>query len=72
MLDIKIIFYDIKGDSKIRKSDRTKKSNEVLKKINIKLKEILEESPDFTGDIHLNFYMGGLANIKKSEDLKIK
>ena len=48
------------------------KSEEVLKKINIKLKEILKESPNFTGDIHLNFYMGGLANIKKSEDLKIK
>ena len=48
------------------------KSKEVLKKINIKLKEILEKSPDFTGDIHLNFYMGGLTNINKTESLKIK
>jgi len=48
------------------------KSNKVIKKITIKLKEILKESPDFTGDIHLNFFMGGIANIKKSEDLKIK
>jgi len=56
----------ILGDSSI------KKTNEVLKKINIKLKEILEESPDFTGDIHLNFFMGGLANINKTESLKIK
>lgn len=38
----------------------------------MKLKEILRESPDFTGDVHLNFYMGGLANIKKTESLKIK
>ena len=57
-----------KGQIRLLKS----KSNEVVKKITIKLKEILEESPDFTGDIHLNFFMGGLVNIKKSEDLKIK
>ena len=48
------------------------KSDEVIKKIVIKLKEILNESPDFTGDIHLNFFMGGLANINKTESLKIK
>ena len=48
------------------------KSDEVIKKIIKELRKILEESPDFTGDIHLNFFMGGLVNIKKSEDLKIK
>jgi len=48
------------------------KSDEVIKKIIRELRKILEESPDFTGDIHLNFYMGGLANINKTESLKIK
>jgi len=48
------------------------KSDEVIKKIVIELEKILRESPDFTGDIHLNFFMGGLANINKTESLKIK
>jgi len=50
----------------------TDKTYKTIEKIVIKLREVLEESPDFTGDIHLNFFMGGLVNIKKSEDLKIK
>ena len=65
----KCFFYSIR---KVRLRLLKSKSNEVVKKITIKLKEILRESPDFTGDIHLNFFMGGLANINKTESLKIK
>lgn len=66
----KKLFRDIQGDSKIRKLNGTKKSNKVLKKINIKLKEILKESSDFTGNVQLNFYEGNLASINKSEKIK--
>jgi len=48
------------------------KSNEVVKKITIKLKEILRESPDYCGSIKINFYMGGISNIEKKESIKIK
>ena len=48
------------------------KRYEIIKKILIKLKEILEDNPEFTGSVTENFYMGGLVNINKSEDLKIK
>lgn len=50
------------------KSDDTEKRNFEL--INKLLKEILKESPDFTGNIQLNFYEGKLASINKSEKIK--
>jgi len=59
----------LKGESKI---DKIEKIDKVINIISKALKEILNESPDFTGDIHLNFFMGGLANINKTESLKIK
>jgi len=63
----------LKGDIRLSKSNNIDNKNiETINKISIKLKEILEKSPDFTGDIHLNFFMGGLANINKTESLKIK
>ncbi|GAH08744.1 unnamed protein product, partial [marine sediment metagenome] len=34
------------------------------------LKEILRISPDFTGNIRLNFYKGTLSSINKSEKIK--
>jgi len=43
------------------------KSDEVIKKIIIKLKEILEENPDFTGSVNINFCLGGISNIYKKE-----
>lgn len=68
----KSFIYDIKGDSKIKKSNRitNKKLNKLLKEVNIKLKETLKESLDFTGNIQLNFYEGKLASINKSEKIK--
>ena len=35
------------------------------------LKEIFK-NPDFTGELYLNFYMGGLTGANKKESLKIK
>lgn len=43
-----------------------------LRKINKKIKEILIGNPEFTGDIHLSFFMGGLATINKKERMEIK
>ena len=54
----------LKGDSKISKLDN------IIEIINKLLKEILKESPDFTGNIQLNFYEGKLASINKSEKIK--
>jgi len=41
-----------------------------IKLINKFLKEILKKSPNFTGNIQLNFYEGNLASINKSEKIK--
>ncbi|MBA7569153.1 hypothetical protein ES708_10891 [subsurface metagenome] len=46
------------------------KLNDTLELIKKMLKEILKESPDFTGNIQLNFYGGKLASINKSEKIK--
>jgi len=46
------------------------KNHEIINKIYKILKEILKESPDFTGNIQLNFYEGNLASINKSEKIK--
>ena len=48
------------------------KTTDTLKKITDQLKRIFEESPDFTGNITLDFCLGGLTNIKKTEKIKIK
>ncbi|GAG08112.1 unnamed protein product, partial [marine sediment metagenome] len=40
--------------------------------INKLLKEILKTSPDFTGNIRLNFYKGILSSMDKSEKIKTK
>jgi len=47
------------------------KSDEVIKKINIKLKEVLEKSPDFTGSVTINFCLGGVSDISKKENIKV-
>ena len=65
----KCFFYSIR---KVRLRLLKSKSNEVVKKITIKLKEILRESPDFTGDINISFCLGGLTGIYKREKMKIK
>lgn len=43
-----------------------------LKKINKKIKKVLIDDPEFTGDIHLGFFMGGLATMNKKECVEIK
>ena len=43
-----------------------------VQKINKKIKKILIDNPEFTGDIHLSFFMGGLATINKKECMEIK
>lgn len=48
------------------------KLDDTLKLVNKILKEIFKNNPDYTGGINMNFYMGGLTNIKKEESLKIK
>ena len=47
------------------------KSDEVIKKIIIKLKEILKEDSNFTGSITINFCLGGVTGIQKKENLKV-
>jgi len=46
------------------------KSDDTIEKIKKLLKEILKESPDFTGSIRLNFYKGVMSSINKSEKIK--
>jgi len=46
------------------------KLNDTLEIIKKLLKEILKKSPDFTGNIQLNFYEGKLSSINKSEKIK--
>ena len=48
------------------------KINITLHKIITKLREIFKEKPNFTGEIRLNFHLGGLTDIKKIENLKIE
>ena len=48
------------------------KTYEIIKKILIKLKEILEDNPDYCGSITINFYKGGISEIEKKESIKIK
>jgi hypothetical protein len=43
-----------------------------LKKIIKQLRNILEENPEFTGSIDINFCRGGVSSIGKKENLKIK
>jgi hypothetical protein len=45
---------------------------ETIKKIIIKLREILEENPDYCGSITINFYKGGISDVEKKESIKIK
>ena len=61
------IFCAIKGEVKLLES----KSDKVIKKIIMKLKEILKEDSDFTGSITINFCLGGISNISKKENLKV-
>ena len=48
------------------------KINLTLKKIILALRAILKNNPNFTGEVRLNFHLGGLTDIKKTENLKIK
>lgn len=43
-----------------------------IKKIIKELRKIFKDNPNFTGEIRSNFFMGGLTDIKKIENLKIK
>jgi len=47
--------------------NKISKNFEKVKKL---LKEIIKASPDFTGNIRLNFYKGNLVSISKSEKIK--
>ena len=44
-----------------------KNADVTLKRINDQLKDILEKNPDFTGNITLDFCLGGLTGFKKIE-----
>jgi len=48
------------------------KRYEIIKKILIKLKEILEDNPDYCGSITINFYKGGISDIQKTQSIKVK
>ena len=48
------------------------KLSNTLELVNKILKEIFKNSPDYTGAIKINFYKGGLTNIKKEESLNIE
>lgn len=48
------------------------KINTTLKKIIKELRKILKENPNFTGSVTTNFCSGGVSNIEKKENLKIK
>ena len=53
-----------------KSNDAKSKNNRNLEIVKKLLKEILEESPNFTGNIQLNFHEGNLASINKSEKIK--
>ena len=48
------------------------KINKTLEKINKQFRDILEENPNFTGNLNVSLCLGGLTGINKKEDLKIK
>lgn len=58
----------LKGESKI---DKIEKIDKVINIISRALKNILKESPDFTGSITINFCLGGISDISKKENLKV-
>jgi len=43
------------------------KIDKTLEKINNQLRHIFEENPDFTGNITMDFCLGGLTGFKKIE-----
>ena len=43
------------------------KIDKTLEKINDQLRDIFEKSPDFTGNITMDFCLGGLTGFKKIE-----
>jgi len=49
-----------------------KKIDLTLHKIIKELRKVLEENPNFTGSVTTNFCLGGISNIEKKENLKIK
>jgi len=48
------------------------KVNTVLKKIIKEFRKILEQDPNFTGNINVSLCLGGLTGIEKKEKMKIK
>jgi len=48
------------------------KTEKTLEKINKQLRDIFKNNPNFTGNITMDFCLGGLTNIKKTEKIKIK
>ena len=45
---------------------------EILEKIKKELDKVLINNPTFTGNVKINFYLGGVANITVTESFKIK
>ncbi|GAG70323.1 unnamed protein product [marine sediment metagenome] len=48
------------------------KINITLKKIIKQFRKILEEDPNFTGNITVSLCSGGLTGVERKENLKIK
>ena len=44
----------------------------VIERIKRELEKILEENPTFTGNIRINFFLGGVTNLTVTESFKIK
>ena len=49
-----------------------KKTDEILKRIIVQFRKVLEEDPNFTGNINVSLCLGGLTGIEKKEKMKIK
>lgn len=43
-----------------------------IERIKRELEKILEENPTFTGNIKINFFLGGVTNLTKTESFKIE
>ena len=43
-----------------------------IESIKRKLEEALEKNPTFTGNIKINFFLGGVTNLTVTESFKIK
>ena len=44
----------------------------VIERIKKELEKVLEKNPTFTGNIKINFFLGGVTNLTVTESFKIK